>query len=286
MRESPLDAACQSAREALVAHGVPAPDAIFLLGTGVGILPGRLKAGGRMPLARAKGAPRIWGEALLHWGDFHGLSVWLLDDAPLELEPSDPTWARPFPIWLAAASGASAMIHTSAGTALDVEGEKMLEPGSLALVTDHVNLSGGTPLIGLAESHLGPMFPDQTRLHDSFLRRSALQACTKLGIEAREAIVACTVGPTLDTPAERRFFARVGAHVAVQDLAPTLIAAAHAGLGTLEISVITARASDAVDVAQIAAVSQAIAPALDDLLWQLAADVQREVRARLDEDLA
>lgn len=285
MSSSPLDSAVERARAALATRDLPAPEALFWPAIGSGILPGRIARGGKLPLARVDGVPRPWRDALLTWGDFHGLAVWMIDDAPSEAEDGEPGWMRSFPVWLAAAQGATALIHASAGVALEREG-RALPVGSLALFVDHVNLSGGSPLVALGESRLGPMFPDQTRVHDPHLRRAALAAAEKLGLVAAEAVVACTAGPTLDTPAERRFFARAGADVAVPDLAGPLIAAAHAGLGTLGVAVIVAREQDDVDVARIAAVCQAVAPALDDLFWQLAADVQKEIRARLDEDLA
>ncbi|MCE9594838.1 MAG: hypothetical protein K8S98_11665 [Planctomycetes bacterium] len=285
MTTSLLDAAVDQARNALSGRSVPAPEALFWPATGTGILPGRLVRGGKLPLDRVDGVPRAWRDAVLAWGDFHGLAVWMLEDAPLEAEAGEPVWMRSFPVWLAAASGASALVHASAGVALERDGRE-LAVGSLAFFTDHINLSGASPLGGLGESRLGPMFPDQTRVHDPHLRRAALAAAERLGVSAAEAIVACTAGPTLDTPAERRFFARAGADVAVQDLAGPLLAAAHAGLGTLGVGVIVARERDDVDVARIASLCQAVAPALDDLFWQLAADVQKEIRARLDEDLA
>lgn len=287
MAPSPLDSAVDSVRAALGARNVPAPEALVFPATGLGILPGRLARGGKLPLARLDGVPRMWRSSVLSFGDFHGLAVWMIDDAPLEAEEGEPAWQRAFPVWLAAASGATAMLHASAGIALEPpEPRKSLPVGSLAFWSDHLNLSGGSPLVGIGESQLGPMFPDQTRLHDPHLRRAALAAAARLGVAAGEAVVACTSGPTLDTPAERRFFARAGATVAVQDLAGPLIAAAHAGLGTLGVGVVVAHALDEVDVARIASLSQAVAPALDDLFWQLAADVQKEIRKRLDEDLA
>lgn len=295
MPTSPLDAAVESARAALGNRNVPAPEALVFPATGIGILPGRLARGGKLPFARVDGVPRMWRSSVLSWGDFHGLAVWMLDDAPLEAEDGEPAWHRGFPVWLAAASGATAMLHATAGVALEPADNRAtgagarasrLPIGSLAFWSDHVNLSGGSPLVGIGESQLGPMFPDQTRLHDPHLRRAALDAAARLGVVAHEAVVACTSGPTLDTPAERRFFARTGAAVAVQDLAGPLIAAAHAGLGALGVGVIVAHALDQVDVARIASLSQAVAPALDDLFWQLAADVQKEIRKRLDEDLA
>ncbi|MBI5434918.1 MAG: hypothetical protein HZA52_18945 [Planctomycetes bacterium] len=282
---SPLDAAVDQARASLALRGVPAPEALFWPATGTGILPGRLTRGGKLPFSRVDGVPRAWRDSVLAWGDFHGLAVWMLDDAPLEAIDGEAPWMRSFPVWLAAASGATALMHASAGVALERNGRE-LAVGSLAFFSDHLNLSGSSPLIGIGESQLGPMFPDQTRVHDPHLRRAALAAAERLGVAAAEAVVACTAGPTLDTPAERRFFARAGADVAVQDLAGPLIAAAHSGLGALGVGVIVARERDDVDVARIASLCQAVAPALDDLFWQLAADVQKEIRARLDEDLA
>lgn len=284
MDAHPLDEACHATAAWLARHGACAPSALLLLGTGCGILPTRLENAGRAPLSRS--APRPWSEALLHWGEFNGLALWMLDDAPLEPEVGDPAWAHGFPVWLAAAAGASALVHTSAGVSLANERGEALPPGAIALVSDHLNLSGSSPLVGLAASQLGPMFPDQSHAHDAKLRRSALATCRKLGLDAREAVAACTLGPTLDTPAERRFFARAGADVAVSELAAPLLAAAHAGLGTLALVVVAARGEESLDLARTTALAHAVAPALDDLLWELAAQVQREVRARLDEELA
>ena len=111
---------------------IAAPQALLWLETGVGILAGRLEDGRRMPLEGIPGVPPAWGEALLHAGDFHGLPVWLLDTPPDAME-SQPAWAPAFPVWLAAAAGASNLIHSSAGSALDV-GADSIEVGSLVLV--------------------------------------------------------------------------------------------------------------------------------------------------------
>jgi purine-nucleoside phosphorylase len=275
-----LDECVERARASLAQRGAARPSALFLLGTGAGALPGRLARAGRVPLSKLDGAPRVWGDVLVHWGELDGLGVWLLEDAALEPESAEPAWTAAFPVWLAAAAGASTLVLTSAGAALD--GDEAPPLGALALVRDHLNLSGGSPLAGLRESRLGPLFPDQTQLHDAALRRAALARCKSLGLEAREVVAACTLGPSLETPAERAFFARAGAQVSAQRLATPLIAAAHAGLGALAIVVVTHAGAGAVDVGRIAAASRALAPALDDLLAALAADVQRAARAALE----
>ncbi len=283
MDASSFDDTVFAAAAALRERGATAPHALLFLGSGVGILPGRLENGGRIPLEVAADLPRAWHGALLHHGDFHGLPVWMLEDAPSDPLPEDPPWAAAFPIWLAAASGASSLIHTTAGAALEVEG-KALPLGSLALVSDHLNLSGATPLAGLGDTRLGPLFPDQTTLHDRFLRETALGICEKQGLAGVEAVAACTTGPALETPAERRWFASAGAAVSSQHLATPLLAAAHAGLGTLAIVLVTSTGDTPIDVARVAAVSNELAPALDDLLWDLAAEVQERALCDLERE--
>lgn len=282
--EAALDAAVAQAERRLARHELPRPTALFLMATGAGILPTRLERAGRLPLERVDGVPRLWREGLLHYGELNGLACWILEDGQVESDAGDPAWARAFPVWLAAAAGASVMIHTSAGHALDAteSGLGALPVGSLALLSDHLNLSGATPLEALGESRLGPMFPDLSLLHDDPLRARALATAVRLGLQAVPSIAACTAFPALDTPAERRFYARAGANVAVQGLADPLLAAAHAGLGALAAVVVVAEGDEPVDVAHVAAVAREIAPALDDLLFELSGDVRGELRSVLD----
>lgn len=256
------------------------PVALYLLSTGVDVLAGRLEKAGRLPLSKLTGTPPEWSDSLLHFGLLRGLPVWLLENAPTESELGAPPWTSAFPVWLAAAAGASTLITTSAGSSLDAANAPI---GTLALVRDHINLSGTTPLLALGSSRLGAQFPDQSRVHDAPLRRGALDICARLGLHARELVVAGTLGPTLETPAERRWMKLAGAEVSAMGLSSTLIAAAHAGLGGLSIVAVVHSDDGAIDIAQIAARSEALAPALDELLTELASDVQRSARARLDE---
>jgi purine nucleoside phosphorylase len=275
-----LDEAVSRALAALERRKLPAPAALYSLGTGAEVLASRLERAARVPFSKLDGAPPAWAETLLHHGSLAGLPVWLLDHAPLEPEPDEPPWQRAFPIWLAAAAGASTLLHTTAGSSLAAD----VPAGTLGLVTDHVNASGTTPLVGLRGSRLGPQFPDQTRVHDPELRRAACELGLRLGLAMREVVAACTLGPSLETPAERRCLARAGAQVSAQGLAAPLVASAHAGLGGLAIVVVTHEGDGELDIARIAARSEALAPALHDLLVELAGDVQRRARERLDEE--
>ena len=126
---------------------------------------------------------------------------------------------------------------------------------------------------GLSESRLGPLFPDQSRLHDSDLRARARERASQLGLELRPAIAACLIGPALATPAELRFIAGGPATVAVQDIEGPLIAAAHAGLSVLGLVALVASsarpgrgadngASAAIEGAHLYELCSALAPDL------------------------
>ena len=219
----------------------------------------------------------------MHYGELESLPVWLIEDAPEDAPDGEPPWAAAFPVWLAAAAGAVSLVHTAAGSALDL-GADSLALGTLALVSDHLNLSGATPLVGLGKTRLGPMFPDQTQLHDRRLRAQALAIAARLGLAAREVVAVGTLGPAIETPAERRWFARAGGAVAVQRLATTLLAAAHAGLGALCVVAVTHAGDGPVDIAQAASISAELAPALDDLLAELARHVVSAALAELERE--
>ncbi len=272
-----LDIAVAAAQAHLAKIGIPAPRALFLLGTGGGLLPLRLRHGSRTSWAALDGVPPAWRRATLHAGELAGAPVWIVEDAPGAPErgalpdAGEAPWVCGFPCWLAAAHGAAVLVHSSAGAALSPE----LEPGCLALLSDHLNLSGRTPLLGLAASRLGPLFPDVSHLHHGELREKALRICEALGIPASEAVAACTSGPALETPAERRFFARAGAQVAVQGLEGPLLAAAHAGLAALAVVCVTDRGEGPVDLAAIVAAAEAMAPGLEELLVRLAPEIAR-----------
>lgn len=287
--ECALDASVRSAVASLELAGIQAPRALFLLATGGGLLPLRLARGAKASLGGLSGVPDAWRRATLHTGELAGTPVWIVEDAPGSPETGglasidDPAWVRGFPCWLAASAGASLLVHTSAGTALAPE----IEPGTFALVADHLNLSGRSPLTGLAASKLGPLFPDLSAFHHRELRAKAGAISAKLGLRAKEAVVACAIGPALETPAERRFFARAGAAVSVQGLEGPLLAAAHAGLRALAIVCVTDRGEEASDLARILARAEAMAPGLDELLAALGPELGRtaeELESMLETD--
>ena len=281
----PLDAAVNAALADLQKRGAVQPEALFLLGTGIGMLGSQLKSPMRLPLGKVAGTPAAWSEVLFFSGTIGTLPVWIVEDAPGPPEQGlaeplgEAPWTRGFPVWLAAAAGASVCVHTSAGQSLPEEDGRVIRPGSIALVSDHINFSARTPLIGLGESKLGPLFPDQSRLHNEELRKAALRRGKKLGVPIGEAIAGCAPYPALETPAERRFWSRAGADVAVQGLATPLHASAHAGLQVLALVAVTDAGTGMQDVGALVAQADKLAPAIKELLELLAPDIKKVARS-------
>jgi len=283
-----LDERVHRALAALDRHKVRRPTALVSLAVGAGVALSRLEDAGRLPFSRVDGAPDRWRDAMLHHGRLQGADVWILDDAALDAEPGAPAWSGAFPFWLAGAAGASTLIHVCAGASTRASDDSGLRAGTIALVRDHLNLSGGSPLVGLGASRLGAQFPDQTRVHDAQLRQQALRICSELGLHAQECVAACSLGPTLETPAERRAFALHGAEVSAQRLIEPLHAAAHCGLGVLALVLVVQEAGEEIDIARLAARSHALAPAVDDLIISLvraarAEAIERSREGRRDE---
>ncbi len=114
-----------------------------------------------------------------------------------------------------------------------------LSPGDLVLIKDHINMLGDNPLRGPNVDSLGPRFPDMSYAYDPALRSKAMQAAHSLGIPLKEGVYVATIGPSYETPAEIRAFARLGADLVGMSTVPEVIAARHAGLSVLGISCVT-----------------------------------------------
>lgn len=273
-----LDDAVYAASKELRGRGAPDPDVIFLLATGGRVPPGAGEIAWRLPLSSVSGVPSPWRGKELFASEAHGATFWTIVDAPGDeetgnaLEANAPAWTPGFPVWLAACSGASLAVHAGAGFSLDAEGDARV--GTLSLTSDHINFSGRTPLLGLGQSRLGSIFPDQTNLHHESLRRRAQELADERGIPTSEAVVGCALSPSQLTPAERIWFARAGAQIGAFGLADPLIAMAHAGLSCLSIVAVLEGATRMDLKTQIAAADR-LAPALDDLLGALVPDLAR-----------
>ena len=135
--------------------------------------------------------------------------------------------------------GASTLVLTNACGGIRED----LTPGDLVLLSDHLNLQGTSPLVGLNDDTLGPRFPDMSAAYDPGLRALARAAAERLGQTVSEGVYAAWLGPAFETPAEIRMMRTLGADLVGMSTVPEVLAARHMGIRCLAISCVTNMAS-------------------------------------------
>ena len=140
-----------------------------------------------------------------------------------------------YPVRLLKAWGAEAAYLTSIVGSMN----PALPPGTLAVLTDHLNLMGANPLLGPNDETLGPRFPDMSEPYDPALRRLAHAVAAAEGIPLRDAVYAAVAGPNLETRAEYRMLRQLGADVVGMSMVPEVLAARHLGLRVLAVTVVS-----------------------------------------------
>src|SRR5947199_10825453 len=124
--------------------------------------------------------------------------------------------------------------------------------GDLVLISDHINLLGDNPLVGPNVDAEGPRFPDMSAAYDPELRRLARAVALDNKIVLREGVYVAVPGPNLETRAEYRMLRAMGADLVGMSTVPEVIVAAHQGMRTVAISIITDQClADALEPADI-----------------------------------
>lgn len=141
-------------------------------------------------------------------------------------------WEVAFPVRLAAALGADGVILTNAAGALNPD----YSPGQLMLIRDHINLTGSSPLLGLAPgADLSP-FVDLSDAYAVHLRERARQVSREAAVEG---VYVGVGGPHYETPAELSYLRMIGGDAVGMSTVLETIAARHLGLEVMGISLIT-----------------------------------------------
>ena len=110
--------------------------------------------------------------------------------------------------------------------------------GDLMIITDHINLFPEHPLSG-KNFPTGPRFPDMHEAYDHQLIEEANKIAKEKGIKVQHGVYVGTQGPTFETPAEYRMFAKLGGDAVGMSTVPEVIVAHHCGIKTFGVSVIT-----------------------------------------------
>jgi xanthosine phosphorylase len=116
-------------------------------------------------------------------------------------------------------------------------------PGSLMLITDHINFSFHNPLVGQNDDEFGPRFIGMEDAYDPKLRELMLSTADELEITLHQGVYISVLGPSFETPAEIRAFKLWGADAVGMSTVPEVIVARHCGLKVVVVSAITNYAS-------------------------------------------
>lgn len=111
--------------------------------------------------------------------------------------------------------------------------------GDLMIIKDHISLLTVNPLIGKNYEELGLRFPDMSEPYNKKLISKIKSIAAKLNIPLKEGVYAGVTGPTFETRAEYKFLHFAGGDVVGMSTVQEVIAAVHAGLKVIAISVIT-----------------------------------------------
>jgi purine-nucleoside phosphorylase len=194
-------------------------------------------------------------------GRFHFYEGYSLDDVT-------------FPSRVLKLLGVRTLILTNAAGSLNTE----LTPGSLMIISDHINLMGANPLIGPNEDRFGPRFPDLTSTYDPELQSLVIEEAKAMNIDLRRGVYAALSGPSYETPAEIHMVRTLGADAVGMSTVPEAIIARHMEIRLIGISCITNLAAGVsnrpIDHSQVMEIGKSVRAQFTELL--------RRVIAKLD----
>ena len=163
-----------------------------------------------------------------------------------------------FPMRTFGVMGITNVILTNAAGSTSTE----MTPGSLMLISDHINMMGVNPLRGRNDERFGPRFPDMTEVYARDFQEIVVHEAESIARERFEkgrdekltdflhrGVYCALSGPTYETPAEVRLYRLLGADAVGMSTVPEAIVARHQGMKVLGISCITNFAAGMTDEA-------------------------------------
>lgn len=137
-------------------------------------------------------------------------------------------------VYILAALGSEKLIVTNAAGALNPK----FQAGDVMLITDHINFTGQNPLIGQDEN-LSERFTDMSKAYSPSLLELTTSLTREHKLEYQQGIYAGVIGPSLETSAERRMLATIGADAVGMSTVLEVIAANQCRMQVLGLSAIT-----------------------------------------------
>jgi purine-nucleoside phosphorylase len=210
------------------------PKIAIILGSSLGSFADAVKDSVRIPYSQLTGfpVPKISGHAgELVVGNVGGKEIVILAGRAHAYESGNPAVMRPV-IEALKAAGIDTLILTNAAGSLNPK----MRPGSIMMLTDHINQAGMNPLIG---SHGDENFVPMTDAYDPKLQKAMKAAAKSEKLKLHQGVYVWYSGPSFETPAEIRMFRMIGGTAVGMSTVPETILARRFGLRVAALSVIT-----------------------------------------------
>lgn len=210
------------------------PRIAVVLGSGWSGLTAHLHAAQRIPYTALDGFPRatVAGHAGELWlGRLGTHEVAVMSGRKHAYESGDVDGMK-LPLQTLRALGCEVLVQTNAAGSCRPD----MPPGSLMLLSDHINLSQRSPLVGEVGSE---RFVDMSNAYDPVLRQTARSVAGLSGVVLHEGVYVWVFGPQFETPAEIRMFRQLGADAVGMSTVPETILARRVGLRVLAMSLMT-----------------------------------------------
>jgi purine-nucleoside phosphorylase len=220
------------------------PQVAVTLGSGLGGLADRVSdpirlAYGEVPGFHASTVVGHKGELVA--GTIGGVPV-VLQSGRFHMYEGHSAFESALPARVFAACGVERLVVTNAAGGIAAG----WLPGTLMLITDHLNLTGRNPCEGAALEGEA-RFHDMSVPYDRALQQVAREVAAQHGIVLEEGVYAGLLGPSYETPAEVRMLRTLGADAVGMSTVVEVIAARARGLRCLGLSLITNPAAGTFD---------------------------------------
>ena len=210
-----------------------APAIAMVLGSGLGAVADAVENAVTIPYGSLPGFPRPTVQShagSLVLGHLSGKAVAIMQGRTHYYENGLADAMKP-PLRTLAALGCETVVLTNSAGSLRPEAG----PGSLMMITDHINYAGMNPLIGEGGNQ---RFVDMTESYDHILQQTLRKIANQLGITLHEGTYIWFSGPNFETPAEIRAAKVLGADAVGMSTVPEVLIARWLGLRVAAISII------------------------------------------------
>ena len=212
------------------------PKLALILGTGFEHVAGDVEAEAEVPFSKVPGFALTGVEGhsgRIVIGRLAGTAVLVLSGRVHYYEGC-PMEVVTYPVRVLAGYGITDLVLTNSAGGI----HRRFCAGDFMILSDHINFMGINPLRGAGSESLS-RFVDLSCAYDKGLRELLQKAGRFAGLKVRSGVYLAVCGPSYETPAEIRAFARLGADAVGMSTVPEVVAARQCGLRVAAVSCIT-----------------------------------------------